>query len=116
MEAYLSSFSEGRRLTKNLQINGFRAFLCLLVIAYHYGGIYFVRFGYWTHVDSLFANLIIMVVGLFFLISGFFLSFTSPWDFIKSKFLRIYLPYAFTTAVVFPRLLSRWLSELHHLE
>ena len=42
-----------------------------------------------------------MVVGLFFLISGFFLSFSSPWDFLKSKFLRIYFPYAFTTAVVF---------------
>lgn len=101
MEAYLASFSEGRRLSKNLQINGFRTLLCLLVIAYHYGGIYFVRFGYWNHLDPLYPNLIIMVVGLFFLISGFFLSFSSPWDFLKSKFLRIYLPYALTTAVVF---------------
>jgi peptidoglycan/LPS O-acetylase OafA/YrhL len=101
MEAYLTPFSEERRLAKNLQINGFRTLLCLLVIAYHYGGIFFVRFGYWNRMPSLFANLIIMVVGLFFLISGFFLSFRSPWDFIKSKFLRIYLPYALTTLVVF---------------
>lgn len=101
MEAYLAPFSEGKTFSKNLQINGFRALLCLLVIAYHYGGIYFIRFGYWKHLDSLYPNLIIMVVGLFFLISGFFLSFRSPWEFFKAKFYRIYVPYALTTLVVF---------------
>jgi peptidoglycan/LPS O-acetylase OafA/YrhL len=101
MEAFLSPNSEARHLPKNAQINGFRALLCALVVAYHYGGIFFVRFGELSQIPSLYSNLIVMVVGLFFLVSGFFLSFKGPWDFLKNKFFRIYLPFAFTVFLVF---------------
>jgi predicted neutral ceramidase superfamily lipid hydrolase len=101
MEAFLAPESEARHLAKNKEINGFRALLCALVVAYHYGGIYFVRFGAISKLPSLYPNLIIMVVGMFFLVSGFFLSFKSPWDFLKSKLIRIYLPFAFAISFVF---------------
>ena len=101
MEAFLAPESEARHLAKNKEINGFRALLCALVVAYHYGGIYFVRFGAISKLPSLYPNLIIMVVGMFFLVSGFFLAFKGPWDFLKSKLVRIYLPFAFTVFLVF---------------
>jgi peptidoglycan/LPS O-acetylase OafA/YrhL len=101
MEGFLAPNSERKTIPRNAQINGFRTLLCCLIIAYHYGGIFFVHFGSLSKMPSLYANLVIVVVGIFYVLSGFFLSFRNPWDFLKSKFFRIYLPFAITTALVF---------------
>jgi len=101
MEAFLAPGSERKTLPKNTQINGFRTLLCCLVVAYHLGGIFFVRFGSLSKMPSIYANLVIADVGVFFILSGFFLSFKGPWDFLKNKLLRIYIPFALVTALVF---------------
>jgi peptidoglycan/LPS O-acetylase OafA/YrhL len=100
MPSFLSPDGENRRLPANHQINGFRAILCLLVIAYHLGALFFVRFGSFA-MPTYLPQLVLVVVGVFFLLSGFFLSFQGIWDFAKGKFLRIYVPFAFVTFVVF---------------
>lgn len=101
MESFLAPGSENRHLEKNQQINGLRSLLCLLVLAYHFGALYWVRFGGLKKLPTLYPNLVIMVVGMFFLIAGFFLSFRNPWDYLKNKFFHIYLPFALTVFVVF---------------
>lgn len=101
MESFLAPGSENRHLPRNTQINGLRSLLCLLVLTYHFGGLFWVRFGGLKKLPTLYPNLVIMVVGMFFLVAGFFLSFKNPWDYVKNKFFRIYLPFAFTTMAVF---------------
>lgn len=101
MKGFLTPFSEARKMSKNSQINGFRSLLCALVVAYHLGALFFVRFAGVKALPSYLPNLVIMVVGIFYLLSGFFLSYKGAWDFFKGKALRIYVPFVFTTLFVF---------------
>ncbi|OPZ24578.1 MAG: Lipopolysaccharide biosynthesis protein WzxC [bacterium ADurb.BinA186] len=86
--------------TKNLQINGLRAVLCLLIVLYHYCYRFFEKYGsIQPNVAEMIPNPIV-IVGVFFLISGFFLHYKTAKDFIKAKLFNIYLPFVFAVIII----------------
>jgi O-antigen/teichoic acid export membrane protein/peptidoglycan/LPS O-acetylase OafA/YrhL len=89
-----------KKPTKNLQINGLRALLCLLIVLYHYCYRYFEKYNPSSLITLEFMPDPIVVVGVFFLISGFYLHYKTAKEFIKSKLINIYLPFAIAVLII----------------
>lgn len=100
LESQNNPTTSAKKPTKNLQINGLRALLCLLIVLYHYCYRYFEKYNPSSLASLQFMPNPIVVVGVFFLISGFFLHYKTAKEFIKSKLVNVYIPFAIAVIII----------------
>jgi peptidoglycan/LPS O-acetylase OafA/YrhL len=92
---------ETKKHSFNYQINGFRFFLCLLIVLYHFGIRYFEKYQGVTTQNVWLPNSSI-IVSIFFILSGYFIRYDNLKSYLKNKFFGIYFPYALSLCIIFP--------------